>query len=552
MCVNSIKKYLYLVCFSPLIMFSWALAYPLGDPGTSASYRLTGDLSQRPDYEHSRRLSVVRSHFAVGPTEDVDGQTWQWFTFAFERENGQSFRGWLLMDRFPGQPEPPRVLRYLWQEQDDPAIEYIDVSSGHALLPRWSLWQYGWPQVDNGPLTSSDFPQRINFQGHFFEIIPDQKAGFVAIPTKIHEIRINPQLLIGTLSHWRDVAGVPARDLPGKKYTFVERSREDILADIAAGANFIMMPHLPEFPAWLWQESVYIAPLYGEFPDWPQYLYRSNFYGRAAYIDEPAIHNRAHLGLNQSLANQLVPADAARALTEATRAPLYVEIGNYSSRWITTLLKKRFDLGSMHIEETDYPTWEAVWSSIWYEYEAGALPSAAVRQGFEPGQMVAHYNAYFGTSIPPTVANASAIHIAVLRGASRSHGNSRWGISVYAPNEYQNVLSEVRYAFEAGASYLWYWSSWPGSDNTHLPYPYQRAISSYARQLLDANPTRDLNALLHAANTAIVIPYGYTFSPDSLLSVRWLHLERKQIWIDVPSSSFQCGPRSGTGATGRC
>ncbi len=82
--------------------------------------------------------------------------------------------------------------------------------------------------------------------------------------------------------------------------------------------------------------------------------------------------------------------------------------------------------------------------------------------------------------------------------------------------------------YEKGAACFWYWTGWIGiTDNSGLPYPYQVYYSSLVRDAFNRNPNRNPDKLLRAARVAVVIPYGYTFTPYHMHRIDWLHLERK-------------------------
>ena len=121
-----------------------AAAAPLGEPGTVGTYRLQADPAQRPEFERTRKLTVVSAQLQLGPVVRRGGRQFQWAGLSFTRLNGQTYQAWLLMDAWPRPERAPQVIRYLWCEPEWPdAVTFLHETTGVALLPRLSLWEYG-------------------------------------------------------------------------------------------------------------------------------------------------------------------------------------------------------------------------------------------------------------------------------------------------------------------------------------------------------------------------------------------------------------------------
>ena len=121
-------------------------AGPVGRPGTGATYQIAADLHERPAHEREHKLSIVELTVTIGPTEPRGNRTCQWVILSMKRLSGEMFTLWLLLDRLPG-AGMPTVARYIWSEpQWDKPLEYINVNTGAALLPRMGLWSRGWPR----------------------------------------------------------------------------------------------------------------------------------------------------------------------------------------------------------------------------------------------------------------------------------------------------------------------------------------------------------------------------------------------------------------------
>lgn len=499
---------------------------PLGAPGTVVTYTLDADPADRPEFEREHKLTVVEMKLSLGPTEAGDGEL-QWICLSFARLNGQAYEAWLLMEAWPEAGREPRVARYLWREPDWPdAVDFVHEVNGTAQLPRLSLWQYGWPQaMAGGPLALLDgvFPEAVKFQGYPFRRADIATGQVVEPPRDSTVVKLNPELVIGHMTRNTDVHGKPYWALPDGKYEYRPTSPEDHREHYDAG--FSLFQATPRTD-WLTRSSAWDNNLFWYFEDWPAQLYRSNYWGRGVYVDEPAIHNRV-LDERPDLAGKLTPAEAIAPLQQHLKDALGRTIGNYSQIWINKFIDQQFGRGDLWLVERDYPVWEAIWTTAWYQLAVEDGVCGIVDEDTAVGDLVESYNRAFGTHIPPTIENACAIRVAVLRGAARNFGK-RWGVAFYSPAESRLKASSIPILYDRGASYFWVWTGWVGiGDNSGLPYSYQRYYASLVKQAQAANPKRDMAALRNAAKACIVIPYGYTFAPYPLQYLKWLHLERE-------------------------
>ena len=73
----------------------------LGQPGQTGVYRLEADPAARPEFERSKRLTVVEATFRLGPESAEAGRDQQWFGIGFKRLNGEEYQAWLLLDSWP-------------------------------------------------------------------------------------------------------------------------------------------------------------------------------------------------------------------------------------------------------------------------------------------------------------------------------------------------------------------------------------------------------------------------------------------------------------------
>jgi hypothetical protein len=500
-----------------------AQAVPLGEPGTVATYELLADTTERPTFERENRLTVVSAQIQLGPGVDLPGRgRFQWCGLNWTRLNDQHYQLWMLLDQWPTLDADPTVLHYLWREPDWPdTVGFVHEVTGQAMLPRISLWKYGWPQDvvtggTNWRAPVAGMPEEMLLQGWRFRRVLLAQRQNLAVPTNWTTVKLNPDLLIGWIAGDRDVEGRPHYRLPDGKYQYQPNTEADVLAHVRAGANFCTSKALPE---WLTRSSVFRSTQQTKFVDWPADLYRPNYWGHRNHIDEPGV---MILGLDSRK-----PAEVVERLQKTVRNALRPKDEDTRS-FMDVRVDSRFGRGNLSIVEEDYPTWEVFFDNAWYQLAVPGLGGVVDQDTkmFGPGTMVEAYNMAFGTHIPPTTENSCAIRVALMRGAARNF-NKKWGVGLYDPDGFKLRSGKLAYFYDKGATYFWTWTGWIGiGDNSGLPYPYQRQCFSLIRQAFERNPRRDMQALLRAARVAVVIPYGYTFSPTPLNRIYWLHLER--------------------------
>ena len=538
----TMRHCLYAALFGVMILLQVsAQAQPLGRPGTVARYELAEPLEDRPSFEREHRLSVVEAAIHLGPVVRVCGEKKrQWYGLVFTRLNGDTYRTWILLDGWPMAEEDPGVYRYLWQEPGWPdALNYIHAVTGEPQLPRLCLWTYGWPQdpeegggSNRAPVMGT--PEIILLQGWRFERVEKTREPDTGPPTVYTDLELNPDLLNGWLTFDRDADGRPWYRMDGPegpgtgRYAYVAKAPEELKAYADAGANFVST-HPGDraeenFPEWLTRSSMYHNNLAYEPLDWPADLYRPNYWGFSHHVDEPGVHTWG-LGFDDDPDAPLPELQVVKHLQKVVRKGVEERGGkNVNERF-----QDNFGLGVLELEEGPefIRTWEYEWPTAWYQLAVEDGVGGIVDEDAATNDLVETYNMGLGTEIPPTVENAVALRVAVLRGAARNF-HKRWGVAFYHPNEVKLKSATIPLLYEKGAHAFWYWSGWIGiTDNSGLPYPYQLYYASLVRQAFERNPDRDLDALLKAARVAVVIPYGYTFTPYHMHRIDWLHLERR-------------------------
>lgn len=536
-------KRLLLLCFIVFSTLQFAAAQqpPLGSPGTVAVYELIEEPAGRPAFETENRLSVVEATICLGPVEQgSEDAPAQWYGLEFTRQNGDSYQMWTLLDSWPTESHDPVVSQYLWQEPGWPdALNFVHQVSGEPQLPKLNLWTYGWPQQPEAGIGGNrapvqETPEKILLQGWMFRRTAIALSQEVTPPATYTDLPLHPELLNGWVAFDRDQAGRPhyrlgmSADGQSKGYEYIAKTPEELKSYLAAGANFLVTHPgkraRANYPDWLTRSSMYHNNLAYQPLDWPADLYRSNYWGFGNHVDEPGVHNWG-LALDDSEGAPLPEIQAVDSLQRIVRKGVK-ERGQSA---INRSFAKNFGLGALELLEgpESIVAWEYEWPTAWYQLAVEDGVGGIVDEDATTNDLVEAYNMGLGTQIPPTVQNAVALRTAVLRGAARAF-NKKWGIAFYHPNEVKLKSATIPLFYEEGASYFWYWTGWIGiADNSGLPYPYQLYYTSLVREAFDRNPNRKTAELLRAAKVAVVIPYGYTFTPYHMHRLDWLHLERK-------------------------
>jgi len=527
--------------FFEILPFASAQQNVLGPPGTVALYELADEPNERPDFESRNRLSVVNASIRIGPVVENPGETpQQWYGLEFARRNGDCYQLWILLDSWPSEWHDPAVSRYLWQEPGWPdALNFVHEVSGQAQLPRLNLWTYGWPQqpktgVGNQRAPVQGTPESILLQGWSFRRTSIEDGQSVTPPSEYTDLPLNPDLLNGWLAFDRDQAGRPhyrlgkSADGQPRGYKYIAKTPKELKSYLAAGGNFLVTHPgkraRANFPDWLTRSSMYHNNLAYQPLDWPADLYRSNYWGFGNHVDEPGVHNWG-LTLDEAADAPLPEVQAVKSLQRIVRQG----VKQRGQTAINESFSRNFGLGALKLLEgpESIVTWEYEWPTAWYQLAVDDGVGGIVDEDAVTEDLVEAYNMGLGTQIPPTVENAVAIRVAVLRGAARNF-NKKWGVAFYHPNEVKLKSATIPLLYDKGATYFWYWTGWIGiTDNSGLPYPYQLYYTSLVRDAFYRNPNRSQDKLLRSARVAVVIPYGYTFTPYHMHRIDWLHLERK-------------------------
>ncbi len=455
--------------------------------GQSAEYALT-------HLDNVPAQNVVRFHLTLGPIEHRTGSQYQWILLEGVKQNGDTYACWVSVDRLPWastHEDHVHTARYLLREGDQQPLEYVTALTGEALLPEFRGWDILLPK----PLRDSKtlFPERMHYLGFDFSLAATSEDKSFSIPDA-ERLALRPDMLVGTGRNFRDVQG--ARLIGNEDYDYTPYSREDIDELIDAGVNHFWPDE--EQREWMLRRPIFY--IHRGNDRYPELLYRSNLRGGHAYYDEPGHIARGDMQADQS------PAEMAQCVVERTRDSTRVDGLNQS-------LKERsdIDLGDLNLRHP-LPSWETSVSTVWYQMRAGAI--GAIHEGrYATCNEPLTLNMHYGCTIPPYPEYIFRYYYAFLRGAAR-HFGCDWGMSIYGQTEEAIAPHALTLAYDMGARYLWCWTSDGGH---HVPYPEQVNLARLLKAHAAERDERDMEALLHNARAAIVLPDGYTFEPSGLL-----------------------------------
>jgi len=470
---------------------------PLGGPGKSAQYVLTG-VEKPPDQ------NVARFHLTFGNVENNKGEPYQWVCLEGVKQNEDTYVIWALVDGLPWvstAQNPIRTIRYLFQEGNETPLEYVNGLTDEALLPEFRGWDVLFPK----PLGDSGTPfaERMHYLGFDFTRIELSKQEPLLIPSA-KKLLLRPDMLIGTGRNFRDTQG--ARLLNNVEYDYTPYSREDIDELIEAGVNHFWASE--EQREWIRRRSAFY--IHRGNDKYPELLYRSNMRGGHAYYDEPGHRARRNMKAEHT------PTEMAQLIIECTQESTRTEALHRSLESHPDV-----DLGDLNLRHP-LPSWETAVSTVWYQMRAGAIGAIHEGRYVIYGQPLA-LNMHYGCVIPPYPEYIFRYYYAFLRGAAR-HFGADWGTAVYGRLEQPIAPHTLTLAYDMGARYFWFWTSDHGA---HVPYPEQVNLARTLKVHAEERPARDMQALLHKAKAAIVLPDGYTFEPSGLLYNQTTHhLER--------------------------
>ncbi|MBN1422394.1 MAG: hypothetical protein JXP34_26700 [Planctomycetes bacterium] len=486
-------------------------------PGTHAHYRvLTAQPHTPPPFDV---VDVV-----YGPREG-DGVWWQ--LSVRKKDDGQGEPILRLRALTPGDPlaggsAPRRFDRYILRiPETGETLDYRDVHTKRALLPAWRAFRTHFvPRRGRGSRERDGVPETAEYLGHVLTLI---YVGH-GVPWEpwedVDRLDLDPELLVGTGRSFRDSE---LRRLPQQperqNYSYVPFVESEYPVMIEAGINLFIVSAAQE--PWVRGKPVfYLRGAGKDMADrYPADLYRSNYIGPVMFMDEPSIIMVGDKNIHDTLRHFT---DAAVLITRRVEAR-YRGAGSYGAyRLEKGLIDLGINFGAMRLEQSDYPAWETLYDTAYYQL-AGGLAGIVHEGRYRLAPFDRAIERWTGTPKAHTARELLRYHYAFLRGAARAFGKS-WGTSIYGQCDPAISPEAVTLAYDMGARYVWFWTS---DHDHHMPWPEQLELARTLRDHAKAHPRLSIRAKPPVLDLAIAIPYGYFLSLDNLWWVRALDEEGK-------------------------
>lgn len=450
------------------------------------------------------------------------GQRGRWWRMILKTPDGRIMGIRMQSEHVPmtHRDAPGKVFRYIYSPEPGKVLEYVDESTGLALLPReFDFVRDFLPH----PASDSQFYQGWASTGSLAGNIIRMSRSAHPVPllemNNPKRLVIRTDFIIGTSRTFKD-DGKP-RPLPDGNYNFIPWEQADYEAMIEAGFNYLAARN--DNREWLLEQPVFVPGLLS----YPQDAYRSNVWWSTMYIDEPMVR----LGWTGGFPERpLGPEMVAEALRQsvASHEPLSQRVLNLSGGI----------LGTMDLVRPKAPSWETEFWSAFYQLEAGASgiihEGRYVRRGYgwEPEHLMGE-----GLDGLTNLDQYNFIY-AFLRGAARTF-DGYWGTSLYGQAEVEMRLPAFIRAYHMGARNLWFWTS---DHEHHMPFTEQlrlaRAMTEYAKN----NPRPSEKTLLRQAEIGIALPPGYAFSWDGTWGMEREQLNRFGVRFgDISAAMFSEG-----------
>ena len=518
--------YFHAAIVLPALLITCTL--PAAEPGWRARYLvLTATPGTQPPF------TVV--DYTRGPVEMVDGQGWQWWQVEL-RTNAEAKTVPLLALRALTSTDPLgnrsaltdgsanslRFQRYLLRSPEpDEALEYRDRHTGQALLPAWRDFEKWFvPRPATASQRREGVPETCELLGHVLTLAHAQHDTPWPEWKNAKVLTLDRELLVGTGRNVKDTEGHRLPQTPQRQdYHYTAFEEADYRTMIEAGMNQFVVS--PEQERWVRAESVfYLRSTDGHPPlAYPLDLYRANYLGPVMFMDEPSI-----LMVGDKLIHNTLRyfSDAAALIEKRTRST-YLSSGGYGAYHLEkSLLSQGVNLGDMRLMQWDYPSWETLFETTFYQMKGGG--NGLVHEGryqlAEFDQAVARFT---GTNRTHTAREMLLYYYAFLRGGTRPF-RKHWGTAIYGQCDPQIASEAVTLAYDLGARYVWFWTS---DHDHHVPWPEQlalaRALQAHARQ----HPRPSIFGPQPNTDAVILIPNGSLVSFESLWWVRVMDKEGK-------------------------
>lgn len=442
----------------------------------------------------------------AGPGESSRGVEYIWWELQVKKRSGDRFAFRVLSEHVPmteagKHSAPGKIVRYILKEGDDPPVEYVHAVTGLAYLPKFDFTGSMCPV--SGEFTSwhNGFATVGTYLGHLLTLVDTGDTREWDSWNEPLELRLNTDVFIYRYGMSKDTDDRYITTFPhGDDYTYVPLTREDVEELISLGLNGFNVSDQQE--EWVRFKPVfyYKATAYATVGiQYPETLYRSNYRGATDFIDEPAHH------MAQALKAMRRPEQAATLMVQHLKDNWNRSSGSRHWTGLSDHLRTRgVNLGNFKIIDDDYPIWETVPETGFYQLMGG--PKGILHEGrWQLHETNSRITRLLGSDVNITVDEMLKLYYADLRGAARACGGS-WGTSIYGQCDPEVAPRALTLAYDMGARYLWFWTF---DKHHHLPYFMTKNLLKHLQEHMKAHPRPPREEILYAPRTVIVMPYGY-------------------------------------------
>lgn len=496
----------------------------------------TGSLAQIEPGTHARYLALtcepgkpapfVAVEVTLGPPDAVAAQRAVWWQMEIRghEETGEKplVRVQALTSRYPVEPAGGDMVLYryiVYYPDVQETLEYRNVHTGRALLPPWrDFTQYFIPRPTLRVGQEQGVARTCEMLGHVLTLKSVETGAAWQPLNEAKVLTLDPEMLVGTSRNFKDKEGYRLPQKPERQnYTYTPFVEADYPAMIEAGINLFIVDADQE--RFVRDQSVFfIRSAGGTRPlAYPADLYRSNYLGSQMFMDEPSIIMVGDERIHKTL---MYFSDAAAVIEKRVRGK-YNSEDNYGAFALEKEFRKRgIAFGDMRLEQCDYPTWETLYDTAYYQMAGGCM--GIVHEGrYQLAEFDERVAKWTTTNRQHTPEELLRYHYAFLRGGTRPFGKY-WGTAIYGQCDPAISPLAMTLAYDMGARYLWFWTS---DHDHHMPWPEQLALARQLRDHVRAHPRPSIFGPPAQRDLAIVIPYGYFLSLDNLWWVRELDVE---------------------------
>lgn len=472
------------------------------EPGVHGHYLVLSAISKSPP-----PFEVV--DLVYGPRETIDGRPCVWWELsARAKDDGDEplFRLRVLSSRDPLAESADRmqVEQYILRiPETKETLAYRNIHTGKPLLPPWKDWpHYFFPRRARASGSQLGLANSAEYLGHVLTLRHTARNAEWPAWEQVKTLNLDPELLIGTSREFKDKEGHRLPQEPERQnYTYIPFTGEDYRAMIDAGSN--LFPLSAKNEEHVRSEPVFYLRSAAGDPKlrYPADLYRGNYVGAVMFMDEPTSILTGDENVNRTLKYWSDFAALIRARVHAQYNNRY----HYGAYHLDDALRGRgVNLGDMRLMQYDYPSWETVLETTYYQMAGGC--NGLVHEGrYQLSEFTEGMDRWTGTRREYTPEEYLRCQFAMLRGGTRPF-NKYWGTSIYGQCDPKLAPLAMTLAYDMGARYVWFWSS---DHDHHMPWPEQIELTRHLRAHVQKHPRGSISGPPPTRDLAIALPYGY-------------------------------------------